>query len=1498
MMGETGCGKTSLIRKLSELLNNGSKKKMKILNIHAGITDRDIIKFLKKKVIKEAEEIEKQNQIEKKKFEKRQQVFIPKKLWVFLDEINTCKSMGLISELMCKHTYQGKSLPPNIVFIAACNPYRQGSKTFMEKAGLKVNQAYKELKNLNINEINKLKKSSNNTLVYTVNPLPHSLLNYVFNFGKLEAEDEVKYIEKIIYDPILKIYNKYKKKDANKKNEVIMDDKEKKKEEDIDFVNLHNLAKDLINTSQNFIRDRNDKSSVFLREIRRFNIFYEFFFDYLKKKKEIDFDLIENKQLNNEDNEFYQNLDEYDLQVYSVILAVFVCYYLRITDNKTRNELENELNKILNKFDKSLKEFTYVPKKEELYIVNNIELGKGIAKNRALLDNIFSLFIAINNKVPIFIVGKPGCSKSLSTQLINKSMKGSSSRNNFFKGYPRIILNSYQGSMGSTSKGVKKVFKKARNAMKRVSKENKNKIISMIFFDEMGLAEHSPNNPLKVIHSELEYDLNEGYKKVAFVGISNWILDASKMNRGMYLSIPDPDKEDIKMTSITIGQSYDEELTEENKALYENLGIAYYEYKNYLKKDHSQDGKDEFHGNRDFYHLIKNFARNSVEGKKQIDKHIIDIMSVNSIERNFGGLQFNDINSTTSIGKFKNIFSKTNVNVKTGNKYDVLERIKNNINDFESRYLLIISKSSVSMSLLESILSDSKKEYSYYIGSQFKNDLKSEEYSLKILNKIQLNMEQGKLLILKNLESVYPALYDLFNQNFTEVSKKKYARIAIGSSTNAFSLVNDNFRCIVNVDVNQIDSEEPPFLNRFEKHIVSYENLLPELYKEESIRIHGILNELIEYDKNQFKAFNYSLKKIFISSDLEDIQEIVYNAYKKGIKFQDVINEVIKKISLILPQDIILCQELNGFNQKYEDISKLILEEYKKGEHTNLRNFIENMKNTKNVVYTFSNILDYIEGLDKLDTKNLGEISKESIMILKISDYKTENEFEKLIDQFLLDIKKKICLIKFKPNEGNFMNYIKFFIKNKEKESFIETKNKQTKKAFIFIVHLSRINNSDLENENKKTRKQQNIINKKKLNETISLLSEYYQIFIYNLNGSNEKSLDKISEYENENKLYEKLLDIKNELNVNIYKCLSFMKYNIASSLGELNEKTYVIKLIKFINNNQKLQNDINNCLKKQLNNEGKVIKKVFQSEFSVNSYDIDMISVIIRYLSESYTTNLSILYYKAEQDQFFSTLLSINELNKKELKNEIKEEKEEDKIEEPNNEISTKIIEKTREIYLSRLCIINNEAEDKEEDGKEKKKKNGIIEKPGMNEINIILGLKLPGIKPIISRLIKKFKNQISRFYKKNENLLRGFYREEMVESKKETYKKQLKAYNDSMFVELDKNELLLKITKDEYEKNELFDLLLEDFYTLFIDQNLNKKKAIIEGKNIVNGIKDIDNKIDCNSIKKFLKLIIKKRMESNEIFKESDSIKIAANSINWIESYDLDISNILEMF
>ena len=89
----------------------------------------------------------------------------------FFDELNTCKYMDLLSEIICKHSYQGKKLPENIVFIGAVNPYR---KSKQKKAGLKIdnNDDYES------------------DLVYTVNPMPHSLLNFVFDSGSLKSEDE------------------------------------------------------------------------------------------------------------------------------------------------------------------------------------------------------------------------------------------------------------------------------------------------------------------------------------------------------------------------------------------------------------------------------------------------------------------------------------------------------------------------------------------------------------------------------------------------------------------------------------------------------------------------------------------------------------------------------------------------------------------------------------------------------------------------------------------------------------------------------------------------------------------------------------------------------------------------------------------------------------------------------------------------------------------------------------------------------------------------------------------------------------------------------------------------------------------------------------------------------------------------------------------------------------------------------------------------------------
>ena len=1477
MMGETGCGKTSLIRKLSEMLNNGSINKMKILNIHAGINDKDIINFLKNKVINQAKKLEKIENEKKEKFAKNQQFYSPRKLWVFFDEINTCKSMGLISEIMCKHTYQGNPLPSNIVFIAACNPYRQGKKSLSKNFGLNVIEAHKELKNLNPKEIERLKKAQNNKLVYTVNPLPHSLLNFVFDFGYLKKDDEINYIKSIILQSIKKTF-------PHNNNDI---------EKDKDFISIHQLAVDMIVTAQDFIREKNDISSVSLREIRRFNIFYEFFFNYLKKKK----DIFENiKDDNEEDIFFYKKLDSIDFQIYSVILAVFTCYYLRISDNETRINLEKKMNNLIDEYNSShnskYKKFIELPEKEESYIIENIELEKGIAINRALKDNIFSLFVAINTKVPIFIVGKPGCSKSLSVQLINKAMKGPYSKNPLFKELPKIILNSYQGSMGSTSEGVIKVFNKARKALKRIKKD-RNKNISMIFFDEMGLAEHSPNNPLKVIHSELEYDLNKGYKKIAFVGISNWALDASKMNRGMYLSIPDPTEDDVQQTSLTIGQSYDAELANDYNIFYENLGLTYYNYKKYLKDFHNQDGKEDFHGNRDFYHLIKNVSRSMINlGEKNIDKHVLEGLGVISIERNFGGLEFKDLNKTTSLEIIKKMFNKMYPNCVVRSSYDVLERINENIMDKKSRYLLVISKSTVSTFLLSSIISKLNKDSSFYIGSQFKNDLQSEEYILKILNKIQLHMEQGKVLILKNLESVYPALYDLFNQNFTKVSDRNFARIAIGSSTNAFSFVHEDFRCIVSVDEDQLEKEEPPFLNRFEKHMLSFEYLIRKkenLYKTSS-KIFQDLNQMISCNEKNFMGINYNLKKMLPNLDSEEILGIIYDAYQRNINFQDIEDEVFKKISLILPQDILLIQKFNGFKTNNSDLSDKMLEEYKKGEHRNFRKFLEKMDKMKNIVYTYSNILDFIENIESFENENLSdkEIRKDiNIMELEISSFDSENEFEKKIDLFLNKEEYKLCIIKFKSEEGRFLNYIRFFIQNKENEYLTENKNENNKKAFVFIVYLKRIYNSELEELEKKTQKQQEIINKKILKETISLLTEYYQIFIDNLNGDNKINVVDLLEL-NSLQLYEKCLDLDFELRKNIYTSLSYMKYKISFSLKELSKETYINKLMILLQGDGELRNKINICLKKKMKTEENILLQILENENSITSYDIDMINIIRRHLSNSYSKILSNFYYKLEKNQFFSSILSVNELIKIDKKAELDiiEDEDENKKEEEINFLETEpiknILIKAREIFLEEFNFNDNHI------------KENIIENPGSNELEIILGVKLPGIKYIIDSIIEQFKKDILSRYKSNENSLRSDIDEEDASNKINLYKEKLNSFNEPIVIELNKNNLLSKIINNENSK-EFFDLFLDDYYIIFINKYLNKIK---NNENDGNGEEKSKNNIDFESIKKMLKLIVKLRNDSDNKFKEYDQREKTISTIIWIEYYSNNISIILQMF
>ena len=57
-------------------------------------------------------------------------------------------------------------------------------------------------------------------------------------------------------------------------------------------------------------------------------------------------------------------------------------------------------------------------------LLDNMKLEKNIARNSALCENVFMMLVCTSLRIPLFLVGKPGSSKSLAKSIILNSMKG------------------------------------------------------------------------------------------------------------------------------------------------------------------------------------------------------------------------------------------------------------------------------------------------------------------------------------------------------------------------------------------------------------------------------------------------------------------------------------------------------------------------------------------------------------------------------------------------------------------------------------------------------------------------------------------------------------------------------------------------------------------------------------------------------------------------------------------------------------------------------------------------------------------------------------------------------------------------------------------------------------------------------------------------------------------------------------------------------------------
>ena len=174
-------------------------------------------------------------------------------------------------------------------------------------------------------------------LAYSVNPLPYSLLNFVFSFGRLGDKDEEKYI----INMVKKSLNKLLQYDSK-----INDLNSEKQKNKID--NLLNLISKPIIHAQQFVRNKKGISSVSLRDVNRFIHFFEWF---LQKKRDNFFeikidDLIKEfneKKIPYEDNKIIETINNIDEYIFGAIMSLYICYFLRLDSKNLRKEMNEEI---------------------------------------------------------------------------------------------------------------------------------------------------------------------------------------------------------------------------------------------------------------------------------------------------------------------------------------------------------------------------------------------------------------------------------------------------------------------------------------------------------------------------------------------------------------------------------------------------------------------------------------------------------------------------------------------------------------------------------------------------------------------------------------------------------------------------------------------------------------------------------------------------------------------------------------------------------------------------------------------------------------------------------------------------------------------------------------------------------------------------------------------------------------------------------------------------
>ena len=1057
IMGETGCGKTRLIQFMCSLqaLQTGATN-MLILKVHGGTTETDVMRK-----VEEAEKLAQRNYIE-------HQVDTV----LFFDEANTSPAIGLIKEIMCDRRMYGRPIRTDIglQFIAACNPYRKHTEEMLNKlssAGLgfftKSSETTDRLGDIPLRE-----------LVYRVMELPASLRPLVWDFGQLSNSIEKTYTREIVARHLRDRNSPIEARDdvIDVISDVLAGAQSymRERKDECSFVSLRDVERamrvmlwfyaKLEFIVPKFFEEPKPSNPVVVDDtltvqgaltsnlIVKNNPILEMLTSHsptsspprcrvpsahssptsplrissrLKPPIAHAQPVTPLSELPTMSPQLPRvpRISGIDKISYSLLLAIAVCYRARLQvrrdfDERMSKHFKNPLTPITN-----YEVIDIEIDRCQQNILDQMTVGEHIAKNTALKENVFMMFVSIELKIPLFVVGKPGSSKSLAKTIISNNMQGNKCQDgSILRNFKEIHIMSYQCSQLSTAEGIIGVF---NNCKKMQKKTQSSKFVCCVVLDEVGLAEDSPLLPLKVLHPLLEDSSygseekrDEDTEEVAFIGISNWSLDPAKMNRGIMVSRGDPDKEELLSSAREICRSntVDSSIVESIEICIPDLSKAYLKL---IRKTHTSR---EYYGLRDFYSLIKMlvFLCNKYETTLTLPilKHCV--------YRNFGGASNNQ-----ALQLFIQTV-KLPMECAVGPDSSPLGLIRANLASFstsfygETRYLLLLTEnySALNILLKSSNLWPENKldDIRVIFGSNFPRD---QEYSTvcRNINKIKVCMESGKTVILLNLENLYESLYDALNQYYMKIYNQRYVDLGLGTHRMKCR-VHNSFRLIVIADSATVYTTFPtPLINRLEKHFLTMSTVLTE----DGVTVSEQLAEWAQNFSTLDRAKSIGLQRrgeftigdCFIGYNTDTPSSIVFHVMKEMYPHTtDSDVEVDKKAVLERSQTLLLRMAttdavLRVKNSHLSIQSEQIISEYFKLQLSSLEEYLSRVLSGicgnetgahLTLATTHSRLLTERD-IDQLQQRLSADTDSVQIRSLSLQQFQTEQQYIKEIHKFL-----------------------------------------------------------------------------------------------------------------------------------------------------------------------------------------------------------------------------------------------------------------------------------------------------------------------------------------------------------------------------------------------------------------------------------------------------------------------------------------------------------------